>query len=1409
MSTAGTTSIFETQDKARHRPTYASFGENGLTATATAYGHLLQITQYFGNDPSGFYCVDLKDVPEPYLVTQRMEHLQSYIVHPDKGMRLEVENFNTSELWDNIPKLSFPSNRWPKFESEAVSGNFSTEIQYFIHQKAVYQTYTFTSCGESSASLPEMAFNAELLIRNLDFSNSCIWNMQEADNNSYKHRSPQRKDCILRIHEIGTEQDGGANQTAQNNGNAVVLAIWPFIGDSPQSVCPKGNTAKYKIIHGSQVLNGGKNESVTVTLVYTLHFGPSSQVERDILPPSPPMELLRKLKADAETTKTPFAKPLFPDDGYLGIALKRNLEHMLSVCCIPVRDSTEDKIPPIAITCGDMAGHRVANEASFSAFQFLLLAFRHFHEPLDINHNSHLTPNNTCHSFDCQMRSRIWKVCRGHLKWITGQMKAKAGIVESHYWATGKPIEAKYGSSLPQKSLMETPFHIIKVAEFCRITKDKNALEEMRKNLGNTKIIGNWVKTLDRENKHGLYAFPRPRKEAPIHSFYFPDHAIIWWAAKSVEYLGLGQELQIETSACAAKHKPRNMSYSSDDIRTNIIKRFTTENPVLKKRMIAISRNTIETRFLIREKEIVLFSALDQGLLDESLSPSKSNSSEKIDVWANTMACQAQHEDNQNTQWDHPLQFALAIIMSSNGIRINSKPSAEMMHHSKTILLNSSSLNGLFPGQLDGYKEPAIFMKDIMCDSYWRVTFEVPYILWKYSKASSTSEANNTGYSNISTIQASTDAQSTKPPASYITSTEFNQAFDKLFEHLNAAFFSPGLSTTNGKLAIKKSVPFKTFIDQNNIVELPDEWMYTEPKFFDFNCNLSRDCNLSEVVYGNEVLAMSKKETFHRVGNVIANAIDLLKQDNKFLNPESPIMGYIVDVPRGSPANREYTKPLIISNPKIYEYVGGKRTPELSKKRLFHFFKADLATALICYLASSEKSNISSFFDRHAAYDKYFFDDVTPETNKWVTEFHLSFYRILARDISKPTGIPLLEEINYPHPRLVDGRRISRAVISFRFDGDYFDRYWTCHFFEFNPKELSESKWEPRKVVEKHFGAISKANPWRQRRVLELLIVGSMLQEILFYSQEILEEIKKSIQNSAKGPYRGLRQQPPASALLDTFDLFTKIDNGRFVAISRLWYKFQHILQIVENDLQENLAKITLWNDRERARGHDKPRWTKSDERDYRPIISKLQANNNHKYHELQRCYVNITSFNASLSTNLDKMRGDLELRGADDIRLFTYVTVVFLPIGFATGLFSMSDTPSRHTLIIRFYAVHEELFTRLSDDPSKLFIRHSKSGFVRSGLVMELMEEFGRELFEMADSVSPWEHAYEDYSKTMNKMRTREGEDEEQDWGYTIGKYTKTIPQRMSVRFRGGNKATAETDPAAGSVLDYPTSLA
>lgn len=151
-------------------------------------------------------------------------------------------------------------------------------------------------------------------------------------------------------------------------------------------------------------------------------------------------------------------------------------------------------------------------------------------------------------------------------------METTDGLIDSHYWATGRPIRATADSPLPKKSLMETPFHIIKTAEFCRIAKDENTRKEIGAKPEFKQIIKKWVEILDKEKKHGVYAFSRPRKETPIHSFYFPDHAMIWWAARSVEYLGLGQELWVKKSVHIARHKPRSMSYFSDEIRANITK---------------------------------------------------------------------------------------------------------------------------------------------------------------------------------------------------------------------------------------------------------------------------------------------------------------------------------------------------------------------------------------------------------------------------------------------------------------------------------------------------------------------------------------------------------------------------------------------------------------------------------------------------------------------------------------------------------------------------------------------------------------------------------------------------------------------------------------------------------------------
>lgn len=365
MSNTSITSIpFEAQDKTRRRPTYASFGESGVTATANSYGNLLQITRYFGNKPSGFYRVDLKDVPEPCFVAQRMGHLQNLVANPLEGMRLDIKSFNTSEVRDKMPELSFLNNRWPNFITEKISGKFNTEVQYFISQETVYQAYTFTSRDESPTNFPEMTINAELFIRDIDFSNNSDWNKQETSHSSHTHWAPEGNHCMIRMHKIVTGRDGNANEPTQNTEKAVVLTMWPFINDSPQKVRRKNTTAKYIITPGREALDSLKKDGkITVTIAYALHLASPSEAKR-IPSPCLPMELLRKLKTDAQNSEPSFANLIFPGDEHLDFTLKRNLEHILSVCSLPIGDSVEGIIQPIAITCGDMAGHRVANEAS-------------------------------------------------------------------------------------------------------------------------------------------------------------------------------------------------------------------------------------------------------------------------------------------------------------------------------------------------------------------------------------------------------------------------------------------------------------------------------------------------------------------------------------------------------------------------------------------------------------------------------------------------------------------------------------------------------------------------------------------------------------------------------------------------------------------------------------------------------------------------------------------------------------------------------------------------------------------------------------------------------------------------------------------------------------------------------------
>jgi hypothetical protein len=861
------------------------------------------------------------------------------------------------------------------------------------------------------------------------------------------------------------------------------------------------------------------------------------------------------------------------------------------------------------------------------------------------------------------MRSRIWKTSRGHLEWLLRRYGVEKDCdLRTDFWATGEEIvDEENNSQLFQKPFADTTLSVIKFANFYRMTGIQcDVSDKLRR------LIKYWIHNLQKCNTTHKYFFPSVIETTP-RTFDVSDHAMIWWGIKSAEELGLESELKNIPSV--SNTEQNKMNYSSREIRTSIFQNFTTENPRSNKSAIAFSRSAARNRFNLRTADTLIFYAISAGLLlKEPLSSEKESVSHRniTDAWYNTADCQSLYKDNRDVNWNHPLQFALAIIMSANGHPMNERNTVEMYNRAKSVLLQSSSPNGLFSGHLNESEESPLFDHELMRDSYWHTTFEVPYILWKYRKPTTQrkklNSKNNTGVGEPDLGEVFTALQVQNMLMSMMVQPglhfQNNQSQSE-----NNKVTTPKVSTRHKDLLIKKSTTFDNSVSQENIVELPDEWLYEQPDFFKYHRDVSEEA----------IKRFCDKPEDKTFGRVITEAIGMYgpSATDPVNSRQDPEVGYILDVPMTKDGKANIF-PRQITNSSISEYISNKRTPMNAKKRLFHFYNASPKTALICYLGSSEAENMSSFFDRHASYDKYFVEDITAELNKWVTELHLSFYRVNPDDSPhEATGFPKAHEIIFPRfGEEKSSKSASRCVMSFRLDGDIFNRYWTCHFLEHNPKSKSP---DPSTHIMNHkVNSVRNANHWKQRKILELLLFDIVLTEMLKGIQEIIDEIY-NIPSKDLGLDNGILFSQRTSLDL----LVNKSNASKMISMSPLWNQLQFILQAVQEDLDENLDKIKLWTNREREQGQDKPRWLDKHENNYRSAIFKLQASSERKIHQLERFNTNIISLNSKLKSSLESMRNDLNQRGSDDIRLFTYVTVIFLPISFATSVFSTSGAPS------------------------------------------------------------------------------------------------------------------------------------
>ncbi|KAM0210017.1 hypothetical protein ACHAQI_006129 [Fusarium lateritium] len=1213
--------------QAAERKTYYSFGDNGLTATATATGCLLQMTRFFpgANYKTGF-CVDTPSIDHPFFVTDRATEL--YFRASDLYSESIEPLWETDEIVDYFQTPEFIHDRWPHFAYKTPDGMIST-TQLLVSGNTIFQISKF----ESSTVLfngisPKIRVNAGLIIRDLDFVTAPDnGGKGETAETTYKTSIPDHGNFMMRSRQIDKAGD-------------TAIALFISVLSNSQSVRFEQSNDEVLLIPSDESLTlfktGGK---FTIVLAFTLKLQASQN-----LPSTAPVSFQDFESAMEQLKPEQYEEQNFTVDSRLNFSLRRNLEHILSVCSIPNSTSGDHGHPTIALTCGDLDGHRVATSASFYSFQFLLLALKYF----NVKHAEQVcqcqsTPESTSQlTYVCRMRSRIKNTCEGHLRWVFERAARTKGFFASNYWVNGDEITGwETNPYLPGKSLVDTPFQIIKAGEFFKEFGDLPFPKERVND-----VVDAWVKDLDEGNMLGLYAFARHKKD-PFQTFYFTDHALIWWALRCAEDIRPQFRLRlppedINKQNARAKQEDRHRKkqyrkprlYSSSVVQQHILKRFTIENPLTHERMIALSRSPAHNRFLLRTKDTLLFRIMDLGLFDiASDSQTSRNWKDKIDIWRRTIDCQMRHEGNDDSKWQEPLRFAMSIIMAQYDKRINLRSVEDERLHAISTLLQSSSPNGLFPGAMDEIQEPVFYDDELMRDTYWSNTFEIPYILWKYGSCS-----------------GMTLTEETSSPQDYLKDDNMLLRLQTTPADSRDIFgqHASGNDPHHSKFPMKRTLPFNNVVYQENIVELFDEWLYNKPPFFDVEKSSHEIQPDSEVAAARtdkpdnysmkelETSPIQRQSPIPNRGNPTVSS--WIQAVNHFLRRAPTTLlkvpapgtamdqdgcletaGMVVDVPKSHRRQKESAKVLLFEKQDVEEYMSQGRNPDEAKKRFWLFLSRDTSGNKTCQNTLFETAplaatsplltsmGLEAFIKRHQSYGKFFFEDSIAVLNTWITEPHLSYYTLAPTGTSSGGRIHdqgNRQVLEFPtHGTSKTGRRLSRVAMSFHFEGDFFDRYWTCRCLQADPqsdpladltrvnidrKSSKEKSWLPE--LFSGGKATNEADriksPWRQRRVLELRLFDRIITQMYNGAEAILAEAKSLFEEGNVDGSNDL-----------TGEETEKVHYRAFVNTSTRFKKVQRVLQFVEADIEENLAKIELWQKREMERQMERPRWTFNDER--------------------------------------------------------------------------------------------------------------------------------------------------------------------------------------------------------------------
>ena len=272
-------------------------------------------------------------------------------------------------------------------------------------------------------------------------------------------------------------------------------------------------------------------------------------------------------------------------------------------------------------------------------------------------------------------------------------------------------------------------------------------------------------------------------------------------------------------------------------------------------------------------------------------------------------------------------------------------------------------------------------------------------------------------------------------------------------------------------------------------------------------------------------------------------------------------------------------------------------------------------------------------------------------------------------------------------PQIFKGSKrafLRKASLSYRFVGDMDDKFWTGYLLTHLP---ADSKVFPKSD---YYGFFIDVKEWfhqdrriDQRKVLEPFLVEKMVSVLFQSTDEILKAIDDWLNPEIDVSEDGKALADPKVSKAD--DRFVDVQYNR----SAICLDLDATLRILRRLSKANVDSLDQWAKREQTRTFQ-PRWSEKDEFKFRELIDfqKRRAEHqisrvNDQYRRIQnsieqvrthrqeviRRRTTVASYNSAdmlqLINNINLAESRTAAHESENIRIFTYATVIFYPLSF------------------------------------------------------------------------------------------------------------------------------------------------